>query len=477
MKWNTGENMKWIKKLIEFFMKPNKVWMRVTYAFILSIPLLTIAQTKPDKPNVLIIMADDLDSDQLSCYGGKNIQTPNIDALAEQGLKFCNLICSAAMCVPNRASLFTGLYPAKHGSYQNHKQVFDNTEAIGKYLADLGYTVALTGKNHSIKPESIFRFRIIPGFEPRCTWNTADYTTDSIKSFMKDSEKPFCLFVMSINPHLPWSVGNPSEFDPSRIILPPHYVDTQVGRELFCDYLAEIRQLDNEVRDITNALRETGKDKNTLVIFLGEQGSSVPGGKWSLYDHGVQSSMIASMPGMIRKNSTTNAIVQYEDITPTLIELAGGKPIEKRDGKSFLSVLKGEKKRHREYAYGIHNNIPEGTQYPIRSIRSERYKLIYNMLSDSLYYVKYLMSQGEGAIVFNSWKEVAETDKKAQVLVDRIIKHPEFELYDLKNDPYELNNIALSPENNKILESLKQELFLWLKEQRDTGLGLDHERK
>jgi arylsulfatase A-like enzyme len=458
-------------------MKSGKVWMGVANTLILSFPLMTFAQSKVEKPNVLIIMADDLDSEQLSCYGGKNLQTPHIDALAEQGLRFTNMICSASMCVPTRASLFTGLYPAKHGSYQNHKQVFDTTEAIGKYLADLGYTVALTGKNHSIKPESIFRFRIIPGFEPRCTWKTADYTVDSIKAFMKESEKPFCLFVMSINPHLPWSVGNPSEFDPSRIILPPHYVDTQEGRELFCDYLAEIRQLDNEVRDITNALRETGKDNNTMVIFLGEQGSSVPGGKWSLYDHGVQSSMIACMPGMIRKNSTTDAIVQYEDILPTLLELAGGPPIEKLDGKSFLPVLKGEKKKHREYAFGIHNNIPEGTPYPIRSIRSENFKLIYNILPDSLYYVKYLMSQGEGARIFNSWKKVAENNKSAQLLVDRIEKHPEFELYDLKNDPYELNNIALIPKNKKVLESLKKELFLWMAEQGDTGIGLDHERK
>lgn len=458
-------------------MKKVNVSRSITNALMLSVPLFSIAQNKTERPNVLIIMADDLDSKQLSCYGGENIQTPNIDALAEQGLKFQNMICSEAMSVPTRASLFTGLYPAKHGSYQNHKQVFPNTEAVGKYLADLGYSVALTGKNHSTKPESIFRFRIIPGFEPQCTSKTANYSVDSIKAFMKDSQKPFCLFVMSINPHSPWTVGDPSKFDPKKIILPQHYVDTQVSRELFCNYLAEIRQLDNEVRDVTNALKETGKEKNTLVIFLGEQGSGIPGGKWTLYDHGVHSSMIACMPGKISKNSTTDAIVQYEDITPTLIELAGGEKIEKLDGKSFLSVLKGEKKNTREFAYGIHNNIPEGTRYPIRSIRNKQYKLIYNMLSDSLYYVKYLMSQGEGAKIFNSWKKVAENDKHAQILVDRIVKHPEFELYDLKNDPNELTNIADNPKNIKVLDLLKEKLFIWMKEQGDIGIGLDRERK
>lgn len=457
-------------------MKRISISQGITNTLLLSIPFLTSAQNKAERPNVVIIMADDLDSEQLSCYGGKNIQTPNIDGLASQGLKFNNIICSEAMSIPTRASLFTGLYPAKHGSYQNHKQVFPTTEAIGKYLADLDYSVALTGKNHSIKPESIFRFKIIPGFEPRCTSPTADYFVDSIRTYMKESKNPFCLFVMSINPHSPWTVGDPSKFDPSKIILPPHYVDTKESRELFCNYLAEVRQLDNEVGDVMRTLKETGKDKNTLVIFLGEQGSSVPGGKWSLYDHGVHSSMIARMPGMIREESTTDAIVQYEDITPTLIDLAGGKKIEKLDGISFLPVLKGEKKAAREYAYGIHNNIPEGTRYPIRSIRNKEFKLIYNMLSDSIYYVKYLMSQGEGAKIFNSWKKVAERDQHAKAMVKRIEWHPEFELYDLKNDPHELTNIADQPKYKKTLDLLKENLFQWMKEQGDKGIGLDHDR-
>jgi arylsulfatase A-like enzyme len=293
---------------------------------------------------------------------------------------------------------------------------------------------------------------------------------------MQESEKPFCMFVMSINPHSPWTVGNPAEFNPEKLILPKHFVDTRESRELLCNYLAEVRQLDNEVGDVMKTLKETGKDKNTLVIFLGEQGSNYPGGKWTLYDFGVKSSMIAKMPGMIAENTTTDAIVQYEDITPMLIELAGGKPVEKLDGKSFLSVLNGKSKKHREFAYGIHNNIPEGNRYPMRSVRNDRYKLVYNLLADSLYYVRYIETSGEGAKIFKSWKKVAETDKKAKVLVDRIIKHPEFELYDLQNDPDELTNIASNPKNTKVFESLKETLFLWMKEQGDKGIGLDHQR-
>ncbi len=138
-----------------------------------------------EKPNIIIIMADDLDSRQLSCYGGKNIKTTNIDALATQGMKFNQMICSETMCVPTRASLFTGLYPVRHGSFQNHKPVNDsNLKSVCHFMGDMGYTVALTGKNHSTKPESVFPFEIVKGFQPNCVSPTDDYEMDDIKTFI-----------------------------------------------------------------------------------------------------------------------------------------------------------------------------------------------------------------------------------------------------------------------------------------------------
>jgi arylsulfatase A-like enzyme len=137
------------------------------------------------KPNVIIIMADDLDSRQLSCYGGKNIKTNNIDALAAEGMKFNQMIASETMCVPTRASLFTGLYPMRHGSFQNHKSVYnDSLKSVCHYMGSLGYTVALTGKNHSTKPESVFPFKILKGFEPNCVAPTDDYELDDVKKFI-----------------------------------------------------------------------------------------------------------------------------------------------------------------------------------------------------------------------------------------------------------------------------------------------------
>lgn len=434
-------------------------------------PALVWAQAS--RPNVVIIMADDLDSRQLSCYGGKNLKTPNIDAIAKDGLKFNNIYASEAMCVPLRASLFTGLYPARHGSYQNHKRVFEGTKSIAHYLTDLGYTVALTGKDHSTKPESVFPFKIIQGFEPICVKETDDYDIKDVKNFVSTNKNPFCLFVMSINPHAPWTVGDPSEFDPKKLVLPPHWVDTETGRTTFCKYLAEVRRLDNQVGDVMKMLRETGKDKNTLVIFLGEQGPQYPGGKWTLYDNGARSSMLARLPGVIKPNSQTSAIVQYEDITPTLIDLAGGKPIANLDGKSFLSVLKGKSSIHRDVAYGIHNNIPEGSAYPIRSINDGRYKMIVNLSPNKSYYIKYSMNTDNKTLTWTSWVEKAKTDPKAKALVDRITTHPEIELYDTVKDPSELKNLAGDPAYKNTISKFRAQLNGWMKQQGDKGASMD----
>jgi N-sulfoglucosamine sulfohydrolase len=430
-------------------------------------------QSAGRKPNIVIIMADDLASNELGCYGGKNIRTPHIDALAKEGLRFTHNYASAAMCVPTRASLFTGLYPVRHGSFQNHKPVRANVKSVGHYLADLGYRVALTGKDHSTKPHSVFPFEIIKGFEPQCVSRTADYTLDSLTRFVSTSRKPYCLFVMSINPHAPWTVGDPTEFDPDQLVLPPHWVDTRETRVQFTRYLAEVRQLDNEVGDVMKMLRSTGQDKNTMVIFLGEQGPQFPGGKWNCWDHGQKSAMIVWYPGKVKAHSQTDAIVQYEDITPTLIDFAGGRPIPGLDGISFLPVIEGRTNKHRDYAYGIHNNIPEGPPYPIRSIRDERYKLILNLTPQAQYHIKYVMTPGKNTALWDSWQEAAETSEKARILIHRITHRPPVEFYDTQSDPWELKNLADDPAYASRIKTLTEELHKWMRQQGDEGAVID----
>lgn len=429
-------------------------------------------QQSAGRPNIIVIMADDLDSRQLSCYGGQNLKTTHIDRLAKEGLKFDNLIASEAMCVPTRASLFTGLYPARHGAYQNHKPVHAGLKSIAHYLGDLGYRVALTGKDHMTKPRRTFPFTIVPGFETNCVAETDDYFLDSVAQFMQQ-EEPFCLFVMSCNPHAPWTVGNADAFDPATLKLPAHWVDTEATRRQFARYLAEVQRLDDQVGDILALLESKNQLDNTLVIFLGEQGPQFPGGKWTLYDNGQRSSMIIRWPKAIPPGRHTDALLQYEDITPTLIDIAGGTPDKDLDGRSFRALIDGKQRQHRKFAFGMHNNIPEGPAFPMRSIRDKRYKLIWNLQAEEDYHIKYMTNTNNKGQVFSSWRQLATTDENARFLADRIVKHPRLEFYDLQEDPNELNNLAGQQKYKKRIGTMERALKKWMEQQQDSGAAMD----
>ena len=425
-------------------------------------------------PNFVMIIADDLARNEIGCYGGRNVPTPNIDRLAGEGLRFDHAINSMAMCVPMRASTYTGLYPLHNGVTRNHAASRAGLKSIVHYLKDLGYRVGLTGKKHC-SPPSVYPFDPVPGFEPNCTAPKADYTLDGIGAFMtRKADEPFCLFVCSVLPHAPWTVGDASRFPPDRLVLAPHWADTPDTRKAFSRYCAEVAVLDQQVGDVVQLVDKLKLDRDTLVIFSGEQGPQFPRGKWTNYDHGIASAFIARWPERVRAGATTEAIIQYEDIVPTFIELAGGAPPEGLDGRSFAGVLTGARAGHRDCAFSIHNNVPEGRPYPIRTIRDTRHKLILNLTPDQEYHEKHVMDiDREG--YWRSWVEAARTDPEAAKALQRYVKRPAVELYDLRKDPWELENLAGRPELAELRADLEKRLREWLAQQGDPGAALDRE--
>ncbi len=420
-----------------------------------------------DKPNIIFILADDLASYELGCYGGRNVRTPNIDRLASEGMRFTAAFASEAMCVPIRSSLYTGLFPARHGACRNQTAVKPDTRSVPHCLEPLGYRVGLTGKVH-VKPKKAFPFVDVPGFEPNCVAETANYDVAGIRDFMaRDPKQPFCLFVCSTLPHVPWTVGDASHFPPDKLLLSPIMIDTPDMRTAFSKYCAEVKALDQQVGDVLKIVKD-----DTLVFFGGEQGPQFPGAKWTLFAPGVASAMIARWPGRIKAGTVSDAIVEYEDVLPTMIEAAGGEPSSSLDGRSFLGVLTGKKTEHRDFAFGIHNNIPEGRPYPIRSIRSRQHKLILNLTPENQYHEKHMMDIDRE----NYWKslvEAAKHDAKAAGLLNRFLKRPAVELYDVANDPWEMNNLADKPELAGVRRDLEDRLRRWMKEQGDPGAALD----
>ena len=321
----------------------------------------------------------------LGCYGGKIVKTPNIDSIARDGVRFTRTYCASSMCAPFRAELYTGLYPVRNGVAYNHSLARPGTRSVGHYLHDQGYRVGLVGKKHA-SPASTFNFDNVKG-------TLAEGTKSYIAA---DPSKPFCLFACSHNAHPAWRGGDPSKIDRDGMKLPPTFHDNPITRKTYAAYLAEVVELDNEVRDILKALEDSGQADNTLVMFSSEQGWDFIFGKWTNWDIGVHTALLARWPGKIKPGTTTDALVQMADVTPTLIDAAGGDPASYHlDGTSFLPVLLGKTDKARKYVYFVHNNVPEGTPYPIRSIRDEKLHYIWNLAPDQDYFEKHLMTEGQ----------------------------------------------------------------------------------
>lgn len=426
------------------------------------------AKELKEKPvNFLLIVADDCSYYDIGCFGAINNKTPNIDKLAEQGLKFNRAYNSSSMSTPTRHSLYTGIYPMKHGGYANHSSVKSDMKSMPYYLSNLGYRVGLAGK-WDVRPVQNFPFERVAGFQEDCISLDPSHTNEGIDEFMnRDNNKPFCLVIGSINPHMPSTGGDPSIYDRSKLVLPPYFIDTKETRESYARYLAEVSLLDNEVGDAVQILKKHNLYNNTVIVFVSEQGSQFAGAKWTNWSAGVKSAMIAKWTGKIKAGMETNAIVQYEDILPTFIDIAGGEKLNRIDGISVLNVLTGKTKVHRKYAFSVHNNSPEGPAYPIRSISDGKYRLIWNLTPDKTYSEKHI----EKANWYLSWKK--ENTPEAKFIMKRYKMRPEYELYNIEEDPIEFKNLIDNVAYKNLIFRLKKELQIWMKSQGDLGIEMD----
>ena len=433
-------------------------------------------QSKP--PNFLIIVGDDCTYNDLPLYGGKNAKTPHIDALAARGLTFNQAYLASAMCQPCRAELYTGLYPLSNGCSWNHSASLPETKSLPHFLRPLGYRVGIAGKVH-VKPAKAFPFDSVAGFDPSCVRDpTQPHDVRPIRDYMsaeKNGEEPFCLVICLVEPHIPWTMGDASQYPPKKIELPPNIADTPVTREHFSDYLAEITYMDSQVGDILKTLEESGSANDTLVLFTSEQGSQFPGCKWTNWNTGLHTALVAAWPGRIDAGKRTDALVQYADIAPTLVDLAGGKAKARFDGSSFAAVLHGESDRHRDFAYGIHNNLPEGPRYPIRSVTDGKFRYIRNLLPEELYIEKHLMGGGRlNNPYWATWMgDDPMKDPQAYPLIKRYMSRPAEQLYLTREDPYEMNDLATDSGYAEGRKRLSQALDEWMKSESDPGAPVD----
>ncbi|WP_153558726.1 sulfatase family protein [Roseimaritima sediminicola] len=432
-----------------------------------------------ERPNVLIIIADDCTFSDLPLYGGQNAQTPNIDRLAAEGLTFNRAYLSEAMCQPCRSELYTGQYPMRNGCAWNHSASRPDTISMPQRLERAGYRVGLAGKVH-VKPRAVYPFERVAGFDPNCVRDPTRTCDLQPAAEFVAGDDPFALVVALVEPHVPWVMGDASQYPPDQLRLPPHLADTKLTREAFSRYLAEITYMDGQVGQILEMLEQSGKADETLVLFTSEQGSQFPGCKWTNWDTGVHTALVARWPGRVPAGRRTDAIVQYADVLPTLMELAGLSPSADAppiDGQSFVEVLLGQTDTARRYAYGLHNNLPEGPPYPVRTITDGQYRLIRNLTPEELYIERHLMGiQGNGKLnnpYWQSWVGQASEDANTYRLTRRYMRRPAVQLYHTAEDPHEMTNLADQPEMAEKLAELNRELDRWMTAQGDPGIPQD----
>lgn len=436
----------------------------------------SMATAADSPPNVLIIMADDCTHNDLPLYGGRNAKTPNIDALAAQGLTFNRAYLSSAMCQPCRAELFSGRYPMNNGCAWNHSASRPAVTSMPQHLGRLGYRVGIAGKVH-VKPQEVFPFEKVGGFDPSCVRNpTRNHKLNEVADFI-GREEPFCLVVALVEPHVPWVMGDASAYPPTDLKLPPNIADTQRTREDFGRYLAEITYMDGQVGELLATLEDSGKSKDTLVLFTSEQGSQFPGCKWTNWDTGLHTALIVRWPGRVRAGRRTDALVQYCDVLPTIMDIAGGDSVDELDGVSFRAVLEGAEESNRRFAYGMHNNLPEGPPYPIRTVTDGEFRYIRNLTPNELYIEKHLMgTRGTGGLnnpYWGTWTWDTQQTPATYRLVKRYMLRPPEQMYHTAKDRYEMINLAEDTSLSQRKQALSAELDRWMKLQGDPGAAQD----
>ncbi len=450
------------------------------------------------KPNVLIIIADDLTWHDVACFGGPtDARTTHLDALAAQGMRLTRFYSPAAVCSPTRQALLTGLYPVRSGAYPNHTMVRAGTRSLPYHLKTLGYRTGCFGKTH-FAPDTAYPFDVRTGFATNTgkkaggkknadkpaggedANDDGELDLGALGSFFANKDQPFCAYLAPHEPHSPWTVGDRSPYDAAKLTLPPYLVDTPETRAALVAYYAEVTHLDRSVGAVMAVLERSGQAANTLVLFVSEQGSSVPHGKWTLYDPGIHVAAIARWPGRIAAGSTNAALVQYVDVLPTLIAAAGGDPLAldpgcpdalggtTMDGRSFLDVLRSKTSTHRDVVFAQHttNGIIKGSKaYASRAVSDGCWKLIWNLHAEENFH----NAISDGGIL-KSWRAKGEAgDAFAAEQAARYGRRPEWELYDLQTDPWELTNLAAKPEHAATLAALRTKLDGWMKQQGDLG--------
>ena len=388
------------------------------------------------RPNVVLITAHDL-GQHLGCYGVETIESPNLDTLADRGVRFENACSTTPVCSPSRWSLHTGRYPQSNGLLGLTHQPWwwrlnDGEETIPELLGEAGYETHLAGIQHIAPHASRLSFD-----HRHQTDHDAEQTAAAAPEIFESADGPFYAQFGFQEVHRTYEQG---QYDERGVYVPGYLQKTEEIVDDLARFQAEINYLDEQVGDVLNALEESGYREETVVLFTTEHGIPYPGAKCWCRSPGVEIATIADGPGpAFSERETVDAVFSNVDILPTLFDVLDVPIPERVEGVSFRDYLAGETDDPpREFAF---------TQYTAagseaRGVIGREFNLIRNF--------------GAGRPVEYP-VDTDPTDREGSTTWE---PRPYAQLYDRKADPYELDDVA--DEHPDVVERLSNRVRSWM---------------
>ena len=436
-------------------------------------------------PNILLIVSED-NGPELGCYGDLYARTPNLDRLASEGIRFDRAFVPQAGCSQSRASFLTGLYPHQHGQMGlatwNFRLYREDTPNLPRRLKRAGYRTGLIGKLH-INPASAFPFdsHRIPNANFKRE-NLPDYAKQA-SAFMNAGDEPFFLSVNYPDPHDPWirQVGGlPKQPQTGKDVraMPFMGIDPPEWREMIADYYNSISRMDSLVGDLLEALEKSGKADKTLVVYLGDHGVDMFRGKRTCYEGGVRIPLLIRWPGRI-EGQVRHELVSTIDLMPTLLAAARASSVANLPGRDLQPLFKSGSVAWRSHLFTEYHAHAATNFFPQRAVRNERFKLIENLLPGQVHpdfeaTLKKMVGEVNNSspeIVVNFQAVLSEASAEVQKAYALMRQPPRYELYDLKADPFEFNNLAGQVHYESEQSELIQRLNGWRKETGDPLLS------
>lgn len=463
-----------------------------------------------DRPNVIIIVADDLGL-QLGCYGDKVAKTPHIDRLATEGTRFTRAYCTTASCSASRSVILSGLFNHATGHYGHahgtgHFSTYESVRSLPNLLGEAGYRTCLIGKYH-LAPEPVYHFETERQQGTMGARHTVRMAQNAREWITEKDDRPFFLYFCPTDPHRAGKEETfanfasdpnhypgitPVAFDPAEMQLPPWLPDHPEVRQEWAEFYRAITRVDAGVGELMKMLADTGHDKNTLVMFLSDNGPPFPGAKTTAYEPGLNLPLIVRDPRQSRRGLVTDAVVNWADLTPTVLDYCGvkvppapplrpmenaGKPVTagpltvgktqpyRFHGRSFAGILGEEHPQGWDELFASHTFHEVQMYYPMRVAWVGQFKYILNIAHGLEYPFAsdlYASPTWQGVLARKNPEEMY-----GQRTVRQYLHHPKHELYNLAADPKETKNLAEDPAYQSTLEQLQGKLKAWQERTKD----------